>query len=143
MKPSVRIVSFLLCVVVASSPAAQAAQIEIAAPASSILDTAVRNARPPTRSAFPPPRSSNGGGNGRLYLGMAALAGAGIGLIAYGSGDSTKVVGDRVRYCSGMQCATIRDYQVVTVNRNGYKVGGAALIGLAAFGIYALHKWRR
>ena len=151
MKPSGRIVSFLLCVVVASSAAAaaQAVQIESPAPASAILDTVVRNALPP-RSALPQlspprplplpqPRSLSGPGNGRLYLGMAAIAGVGVGLIAYGSGDSTRAVGYQVR----TQGTTVRDYDLITVNRNGYKAGGVALIGVAAFGIYAIHKWRR
>jgi hypothetical protein len=145
MKPSLRTVSFLLCVVLVSSPAAQAAQavqIEIAAPASSIPNPVVRNV-PSARSAFPQTPSSIGPGNGRLYLGMAAVAGLGVGLIAYGSGNSTQAVGDSVRYCIGTQCGTVRDLQYVTVNRTRYTLGGVALVGIAAFGIYAIHKWRR
>jgi hypothetical protein len=141
MTPLLRIVSFLLCVVLVSSQAAQADQIEIAAPASSIPNPVVRNV-PFARSAFPQTPSSSGPGNGRLYLGMAAVAGLGVGLIAYASGKSTQAVGQSVRFCI-TQCGTVSNLQYVTVNRTGYTRGGVALVGIAAFGIYAIHKWRR
>ena len=139
------LLSFILCAAVVSSQLAQAAQIEPPMSGSSVLESVVRNGAS-TRAAFPAPRGYSPPGNGRLYLAMGALAAVGVGLIAYGSGDSTRATGTRVSYCTGgitTQCGIVKDYDYVNVNRVAYKVGGAALIGGAVFGIYAIHKWLR